>query len=152
MLYEEYPDSEWAERSLWLAGHYRLRLVDGPTYNQGDLLRAQQLLELSQRVHPRGVAFRDVNRDLAEVRETIALGEVLVADFHAARDNAAGERVRLANAALGYPDTDAGRWAASRLIDLGYDLETLRDPAFNSLDKLAPSPVWSGQCGYDQGS
>lgn len=149
-LHREYPESEWAERSLWLAGHYRLQLVDGPRYNQADLVRAHDLFTLSQQIHPRGVAFREVAEELKEVRETIALGEVLTAEFYLARENTAGERERLANAALGFPETEAGRYAAERLVDFGLDLESLRDPRFNSLDKLmlAP-PIWSGQCGYD---
>ncbi|GJM21567.1 MAG: hypothetical protein DHS20C15_14820 [Planctomycetota bacterium] len=142
-LFREYPTSEWAERSLWLAGHYRLRLVPGPRYNQAELLRAQELLRLSLREHPRGVAVHDARADLAAAREMMAESEVMIADFYAARDRDFGEQLKLANAALLYPDTRAGQQALERLAALGLDLQALGVARFNSLDKaVAPRSAW----------
>jgi len=142
-LYREYPTSEWAERSLWLAGHYRLRLVPGPRYNQAELLRAQDLLRLSLRVHPRGVAVHEAREDLEAAREMMAESELLIAEFYAARDRKAGEQLKLANAALLYPDTRAGKLASERLIAMGVDITKLDDARLNSLDKaVAPRSAW----------
>lgn len=142
-LYREYPTSEWAERSLWLAGHYRLRLVPGPRYNQAELLRAQDLLRLSLREHPRGVAFREAREDLAAAREMMAEGELLIAEFYAARERGAGEQLKLANVALLYPDTRAGEIAAARLAALGVNPGELNGARFNSIDKaVAPRSAW----------
>ena len=59
-LYTDYPESEWAERALWLAGHTRLRRVYRAGYNHGDLIKAHELFQLSRRVHPRGAAAAEV--------------------------------------------------------------------------------------------
>jgi tetratricopeptide (TPR) repeat protein len=138
-LFREYPESEWAELSLWNAGHFRLRLVYGPQYNRQEMLHAQHLLELSLEVHPRGVAARQARADLASVLDLLARGEVLVADFYRARDNIPGERLRLANAALTYPETGAGLLAAKRLAAMGLDLaEIAAQPRLSSRDTLQP--------------
>jgi len=141
-LFREYPDSEWAERSLWLAGHCRLQSVPGPEYNREELLRARKLLRLSLEVHPRGVNAQDAQADLLAVEGLLAAGEVLVADFYAGRGVAAGEHLRLANAALLYPDTEGGRAAAARLQAAGLDLATLAaTPSAHSMDAHEPRPA-----------
>lgn len=139
-LYREYPDSEWAERALWLAGHCRLRLVPGPRYNRDEMLRAHELLELSLKVHPKGMASADAAEDRARVRELLARGEVLTADFYAGRGRAEGERLRLVNALLLYPDTPAGVEAGQRLDALGVDLRTLT-LADGSVDNMRARPA-----------
>jgi len=140
-LATEYPDSEWAERSLWLAGHYRLRLVHGPAYNKDEMLRARALLERSLELHPRGSQAREAAADLAAVRDLLARGEVLVADFYAGRGNLPGERLRLANAALLFPETQAGLAAIQRLHGMGLDLATVAaDPSQSSIDTFVPPP------------
>jgi len=143
-LVETYPDSEWAERCLWLAGHNRLLHAQGAHYDRNDLLRARELLQRSLTVHPRGVALREVRADLAACEELLAESEVLVADFYRGRRNPTGELLRLANAALLYPQTLAGRQAAERLLALGLDPATLgADPRLNSMDAVrATRPLW----------
>lgn len=134
---DEYPDSEWAERCLWLAGSMRLREAQGPSYDRNDLLRAQELLQRSVTTHPRGVALAQARADLSACRELLARGELLVADYYAARGVPAGEQLRLANAALLYAETEAGREAAARLRAAGLDLAALgRDPRLNSVDTV----------------
>lgn len=140
-LFREYPDSEWAERALWLAGHFRLRLVYGPEYNRDEMLRAQALLELSLKTFPFGAKARESQEDLLKVRNLLADGEVLVADFYRARGNMVGERLRLANAAILFPTTEAGQVALQRLGELGIYLEDIEnDPVRTSLDTFEPPP------------
>lgn len=145
-VWNEYPDSEWAERSLWLAGHYRLRMIPGPQYNRDGLLKAEELLELSLTVHPRGVAAQDARLDLERVRNLLAESSVLVADFYHGRENPFGERLRLANVAILYPDTAAGRAARARLEAMGLDVEVLAlDPQLNSVDQAQSAGTeWEG--------
>lgn len=141
-LQREYPDSEWAERSLWLAGHCRLKSVPGPSYDREEQLRAWDVLRRSLALHPRGVAAAEAARDLAAVREMLARGEVLVADFYAGRGVLEGERLRLANAALAFPGTEAGEEARARLLAMGLDPAALAaDPALASLDTLKARPA-----------
>jgi len=141
---DEYPDSEWAERCLWLAGHMRLLVSGGPQYDRNDLLRAQDLLQRSLTQHPSGVAAPQAKEDLALTLELLAACEVVVADFYARRDVLPGETLRLANAALLYPETESGRRAKLRLEALGIDVASLaNDPARESIDKLRPvRPRW----------
>jgi tetratricopeptide (TPR) repeat protein len=143
-LAQDYPQSEWAERSLWLSGHCLLLAFAGPQYDRNDLLRAMQLLELSLRTHPRGVAAADARADLAFCREQLAQAELVVADFYASRGIVAGEELRLANAAMFYPDTEAGRVAREVLISRGYDPDLLvGDLRRSSVDKIrASQPRW----------
>ncbi|MDG2148580.1 MAG: outer membrane protein assembly factor BamD [Planctomycetota bacterium] len=144
-LFLEYPESEWAERSLWLAGHYRLMLVYGPEYNRDEMLRAEELLELSLETFPFGAKARESAEDLVKVKDLLAEGEVLVANFYRARGNMTGERLRLANAAILFPTTAAGEAALARLEGLGIDLEDIAaEPRLSSLDTfevpLDPDP------------
>ncbi len=141
---DEYGESEWAERCLWLAGHCRLRGASGPAYDRNELLRARDLLRRSLSIHPRGVALAEARADLASAEEQLAQAEVLVADFYAARGQATGEALRLANAALAWPQTAGGRLAAERLRALGLDpAELARDPRRHALDRLvATEPLW----------
>ncbi len=141
---DEYPDSEWAERCLWLAGHSRLTGSAGPQYDRNDLLAARETLERSVKTHPRGVAIREARADLAETLEKLAEAELVVADFYRDRGLPAGENLRLANAALLYPDTRAGREAVLRLGEQALDLKLLAgDPRLQSVDKVkATQPVW----------
>jgi len=134
---DEYPDSEWAERCLWQAGAVRLREAQGPAYDRNELLRAQALLQRSLREHPRGVALADARADLAACREQLAANELVVADFYQGRGVPAGELLRLANAALLYPETEAGRLARSRLLAAGLDPAALQgDPRRHSTDTV----------------
>jgi outer membrane protein assembly factor BamD (BamD/ComL family) len=138
---DEYPDSEWAERCLWLAGHCRLRESEGAVYDRNEALLARQLLERSISTHPHGVAVREAKADLAECRERLAQCELIVADFYAGRGVTSGEQLRLANAAILYPDTETGKAAAARLSAAGLDLATLaRDPSRNSIDAVKYRP------------
>jgi tetratricopeptide (TPR) repeat protein len=141
---DEYPDSEWAERCLWLAGHCRLRDARGPAYDRNELLRAAALLQRSLTTHPRGVAVLDARADLAACREQLAQAELVVADFYAGRGVPPGEIVRLANAASLYRDTPAGQAAAARLVAMGLDPAALaRDPRRNSIDTVKfVTPRW----------
>ncbi len=140
-LYRQYPESKWAERSLWLAGHYRLKLVFGPEYNRDEMLRAKKLLELSLEQHPYGAKAVEARADLNRVTELLARGEVLVANFYAARGNPDGERVRLANAALLFGGTEAGRDALGRLQAMGFDLKQLQNEArLSSTDTFVVLP------------
>jgi tetratricopeptide (TPR) repeat protein len=140
-LYREYPDSEWAERSLWLAGHFRLRLVFGPEYNRDEMLRAEKLLDLSLTVHPYGAKSREAEADLVKVRDLLAQGEVLVANFYRARGNIIGERLRLANAALLFSETTIGLDALKRLIRMGIDIkEVAGDVRLSSIDTFVATP------------
>ncbi|MGQ0553443.1 MAG: outer membrane protein assembly factor BamD [Planctomycetota bacterium] len=141
---DEYPESEWAERCLWLAGHCRLLMANGPVYDRNDLLRASDLLERSIKTHPRGAAVREARADLAQVLEQLAEAELVVADFYERRGVRLGTELRLANAALLYPNTAAGRRAAERLRAAGIDPETLRgDVKRHSLDTVrATQPLW----------
>jgi tetratricopeptide (TPR) repeat protein len=143
-LAEEYPLSEWAERSLWMSGHCLLNAYDGPQYDRNDLLRAGAMLELSLRTHPRGVAAADARKDLAWCREQLANAELVVATFYADRDMVVGEELRLANAAIFYPDTEAGQVAREILIARGYDPDVLSgDLRKSSVDKIrATQPRW----------
>ncbi len=143
-VFEEYPDSEWAERSLWLAGRCRLQEARGPAYDRNELLRAAALLQRSLTAHPRGVAVQDTRSDLAGCREQLAQAELVVADFYAGRGVPAGEVVRLANAASLYPDTQAGQVAAARLVALGLDPAAVaQDPRRNSIEKVKfVAPRW----------
>jgi hypothetical protein len=142
---EEYPESEWAERCLWLAGHCNLLLAGGPEYDRNDLLRARDLLDRSLKRHPRGVAAVQARQDLAEVLEQLAGAELWVADFYGGRGQTTGEQLRLANAALLYPETFGGQAARARLLAMGIDPESLRnDPRRNSLDTVKVSrPAWA---------
>ncbi|MHC5211240.1 MAG: outer membrane protein assembly factor BamD [Planctomycetota bacterium] len=144
---EEYPQSEWAERCLWLAGHCRMEIAQGPQYDRNSLLRARELLQRSIETHPRGVAIADARADLQTVLDQLAECEIIVAEFYAARGVPVGEQLRLANAALGYPDTPAGRWARDRLLAMGVDPAALAgDPAAHSLDAIrSVRPLWEQQ-------
>jgi len=141
---DEYPDGEWAERCLWLAGHMRLLVSGGPQYDRNDLLRARELLQRSLTQHPSGVAAPQAKEDLALTLELLAACEVVVADFYARRGVLDGETVRLANAALLYPGTESGQHAKARLLAMGIDVAKLADdPAMESTDKLkAVRPRW----------
>ena len=141
---DEYPDSEWAERCLWLAGRMRLLSSGGPQYDRNDLLRARELLERSLREHPSGVAAVQARADLGLTLEVLAACEVYAADFYARRHVSAGEDVRLANAALLFPNTESGRRARARLEAKGIDVAALADdPARQSIDKLKSTrPRW----------
>lgn len=133
-LFKEYPDSEWAERSLWLAAKMRLRRVYRAGYNHGDVYKAHELLQTSRRVHPRGAAAVEVKEDLAYTRDLIAESDLIVAAFYAARGHAYGEQLRLANAALLYPETAAGRLARDRLVAQGLDPDLMAgNPALTSI-------------------
>lgn len=146
-LAEEYPHSEWAERSLWLAGNSLLLAYDGPQYDRNDLLRAMEVLELSLRTHPRGVNAVDARKDLLFCREQLAHSELVVASFYASRGKLVGEELRLANAAIFYPDTEAGKVAREMLIARGRDLAALAgDLRRTSVDKIrATQPRWQVQ-------
>lgn len=134
-LFDEYPDSEWAERALWLAAHMRLRRVYRPGYDHGDMWKAHELLQTSRRVHPRGSSAREAKDDLVKVRELLAATDVMVADFYAGRGQVLGEQLRLANAALMYPETSSGLAAAQRLVAFGLDVDALAgDPRVSSVD------------------
>ena len=134
---DEFPDSEWAERCLWLAGHCRLNEALGPRYDRNELLRAEQLLKRSLKDHPRGVAVIESKADLANCREQLAQAELVVADFYAGRGVPPGEIVRLANAAALYPETEGGKQAAQRLLAMGLDPAVLaQDPTRNSIDTV----------------
>jgi len=141
---EEYPESEWAERCLWLAGHWNLLLSGGPEYDRNDLLRARDLLDRSARRYPKGVASRETQADLVTTINQLAEAEVYVADFYRDRQEAFGEQLRLANAALLYPETAAGSEAKARLLAYGIDPESLRnDPRRQSIDTVKVSrPAW----------
>lgn len=141
---DEYPDSEWAERCLWLAGHMRLLVSGGPDYDRNDLLRARELLQRSMKQHPSGAAAAQVREDLALTVELLAACEVVVADFYARRGVPLGETVRLANAAILFPETVSGRRARERLEAMGYDVAALaQDPGLNSVDAAkAVRPLW----------
>lgn len=137
-LVEEYPNSEWIERALWRAGHCRLRLALGADYDRNALLEAQAALERSLELYPDGVASADARRDLDEVLELLAAKELAVADFYRARGKAEGERLRLANAALLYPATAAGRAADARLRAQGVDPGTLAVSGSHAMDNVHP--------------
>ncbi len=138
-LFEEYPDSEWGELALWRAGWSRMQLSRGPEYDRDDLLRAKGRLEESLRLFPKGVSSAEARRDLDHVRSQLARSEVIVADFYRGRGVAAGERLRLANAWLLYPDTEPGQLAGQRLEAMGLDLQALRnDPMLSSVDAVRP--------------
>ena len=144
-LFDEYPDSEWAERSLWLAAHCRLKLVYAASYNHNGLLKAQELLRTSLRVHRRGVARKDVESDLASCRELLAETHLQAAEFYASRDRQVGRQLRLANAAILYPETLSGQAALEQLLAAGLDPELMAgDPGLTSIDREFPgqSP-WS---------
>ncbi len=142
---EEYPASEWAERCLWLAGHCNLLLAGGPEYDRNDLLRARNLLDRSLKRYPRGVAAQSSKDDLAIVIDELAQAELYVADFYARRGSTTGEVIRLANAALLYPETASGQQAIARLLAMDINPESLRnDPRRQSLDTVRVSrPAWA---------
>ena len=146
---DEYPESEWAERCLWLAGHCRMRGAEGPAYDRNELLLARDLLERSLSTHPRGVAAQDARADVVACREDLARAELFVADFYAGRGIAAGEQLRLANAAILYPDTAGGQEAAARLQALGLDPALLaQDRRLNSVDAVKHRPPrWEREAG-----
>lgn len=146
---DDYPESEWAERCLWLAGHCRLRGAEGPAYDRNELLQARELLERSLSRHPRGVAVQDARADLATCRESLGRAELIVADFYAGRGVTSGEQLRLANAALLYPDTKAGQEAASRLAAAGVDpLAIAKDKRLTSVDTVKyRAPRWEREAG-----
>jgi outer membrane protein assembly factor BamD (BamD/ComL family) len=141
-LVEEYPDSEWVELSLWQGGRCRMKLSNGPDYQRDDMLRAQDLFDKSLRLFPKGMAAGEVRADLIEVREALALNEIVVADFYRGRGVIKGEEIRLANAYLLYPETMGGQEARDRLIRMGVDLETLGlDPSLNAVDNVKPGKL-----------
>jgi len=145
-LVDEYPDSEWAERALWLAAHCRLEVVHAAGYNQNGMLKAQQLLRRSLRVHPRGVARAEAEADLITCRELLAASHLMVGDFYASRGYGGGERLRLANAAILYPETASGMAARERLLSQGLDLGQLAlEPGLSSIERDVPAQgPWSG--------
>jgi outer membrane protein assembly factor BamD (BamD/ComL family) len=141
-LVDEYPDSEWVELSLWRGGVCRVKLSNGPDYQRDDLLRAQDLFQQSLRLFPKGMAAAEVRAALIEVRESLALNEIVVADFYRSRGIIKGEELRLANAFLLYPDTMGGQEARDRLLRLGVALETLDlDPSLNAVDNVRPGKL-----------
>ena len=144
-LIETYPESEWVERSLWRAGWCRLQLAQGPEYDRDELLRAQEQLRTSLRQFPRGVAAQEAAADLARVRDELSRAELVVADFYRSRGRWDGERLRLANAFLLYPETQAGAEARARLLAANVDLEALQiEPGLSSVDSVKPgNPPWS---------
>jgi len=144
-LYTEYPQSEWAERALWLAANNRLKRVHDAGYNNGDLIKAHELLQLSRRVHPRGSSAADVRADLLHSREMLAGAELVVASFYASRGKPYGEQLRLANAALMYPETEAGKAARERLVSAGLDLDAMAsDPNLSSTDsRVSRKSPWA---------
>lgn len=147
-LYKDYPESEWAEKALWLAGHMRLEISHGAHYDRDDLLRSEILLRRSLAEHPRGMYQAEVRADLARVREVLARCELDVADFYAARGEDAGQQLRLANAAILYPDTQAGTEARQRLEALGLDPKVLAaDSRLNAVDNVAPGVDRFGERG-----
>jgi len=139
-LVEEYPNSEWVERALWRIGYCRMRLAMGAEYDRNMLLAARQALQRSLDLYPRGVASDEARRDLGEVLEMLASKELAVADFYRARGQAEGERLRLANAALLYPTTEAGRQAERRLAELGLDPRALASAGAHSIDNVHAEP------------
>ena len=144
-LVEDYPESEWAELSLWLAAHCRLKLVYAPGYNHNGLLKAQELLRTSLRVHRRGVARKDAEADLASCRELLASTHLQAAEFYASRNRDRGRQLRLANAAILYPETVSGQAALEQLLAAGLDPDLMAvDPGLTSIDREFPdkSP-WS---------
>jgi hypothetical protein len=146
---DEYPGSEWAERCLWLAGHCRLIDSQGPVYDRNELLHARDLLERSIARHPRGVAVKEARADLAQCREELARCELSVADFYAGRGVVSGEQLRLANAALLYPDTPGGKEALARLAAEGLDPAAIgKDPRASSVDAIRyRAPRWEREAG-----
>lgn len=144
-LIETYPESEWVERSLWRAGWCRLQIAQGPEYDRDELLRAQEKLRTSLRTFPRGVAAQEAAADLARVRDQLARSELVVADFYRSRGKWEGERLRLANAWLLYPETQAGALARDRLAAANVDLEALEtDAGLSSVDSVKPGKQpWS---------
>ena len=141
-LVNEYPESEWVEKALWQMGHVRLKAAQGAQYDRDDLLRAKAALVRSVEAHPRGMFVQRALEDIAVVDEALARSEVLVADFYASRGQEDGEVLRLANAALIYPETASGKEAIARLQAAGYDLEELeKDPTRQSLDSVAPGEL-----------
>lgn len=134
-LFDEYPASEWAERSLWMAAHCQLERVYKAAYNRRALLKALRFLKLSREVHPRGAAMAQVRDDLASCRELLAATHLAIAEFYAGRGRGLGEELHLANAAAGYGETESGQLARQRLLARGLDPAALAaDPAYHSLD------------------
>lgn len=141
-LFEEYPDSEWIEHGLWQAGRSRMMLSRGPEYARDDLLRAQGIFQRSLDTFPKGMRARDVETDIAFVRERLAEYELLVADFYRNRGEPEGERIRLVNAYLLYPNTLAGEAAQQRLEAMGVDFALLKDnPSLTAVDNVVPGRV-----------
>ncbi len=141
-LVDEYPGSEWVEKALWRIGHVRLAAAQGALYDRDDLLRAKAALVRSIEARPKGMFVQRALEDIAVVDEELARSEVLVADFYASRGKQEGEVMRLANAALIYPETASGKEAAARLGAYGLDLDELvNDPARQSLDSVAPGEL-----------
>ncbi len=95
-------------------------------------------------VHPRGVAVQDARADLAACIEELARSELVVADYYAGRGATIGEQLRLANAAILYPDTAAGKEARERLTAAGLDPARLAQEAgLNSADAVKyQTPRW----------
>ncbi len=153
-LFEQHPESEWAEDARWRAGHCLLKQSQGPAYDRTELLRAQDFFEESLRLYPKGVAIQRVREDLWTVRNLLASYEVQVADFYQRRNQPQGERIRLVNAALLYPETNAGAQAALRLKEYGIDLEILdreailSNPRLQSVDNIqAGARLFGGRRG-----
>lgn len=146
-LWKEYPGSEWAERSLWMAASCRLERVHAAGYNHSDLAKAHELLQASRRVHPRGAAEVQVRADLERAREMLALSHVIVADFYAARGKPVGEQLRLANAAVLFPETAAGRSARDRLLAAGLDPGVMAaQTSATSIDtRVEPLSPWEAE-------
>lgn len=141
-LVEEYPDSEWIEKAVYQIGHVRLLAAQGAKYDRDDMLRARASLARSLQEHPKGVFAERARADLDAIDEELARSEVLVADFYRSRGKERGEIVRLANAAILYPETEAGREATARLVAQGLDPDELADdPELQSLDSVAPGEL-----------
>lgn len=132
-LYEQYADSEWAEKALFESGNQMLRLVAGPRYNREGLLVAAGLLSRSLREHPRGRFLHEARAALDTALEWLGEHHLQVAEFYAARANLEGELLRLENASRAYPETPAGREALARLRARG------GDRGGHSLDKEQPT-------------
>src|SRR5262249_477803 len=107
---DEYPDTDCAQPPLCLPAPTRpppprRPPAGGPRSAPNDLLRAGEPREPSLTTPPPGVAVKEARADLAETLEKLADAELVVADFYESRGVTEGANLRLANAALLYPQT-----------------------------------------------
>lgn len=111
-----HPTSEWAAFARFRLAMTSFLRVRGPEYDFAQMTLARNELRDYLALDPERPEFRrDAQNALAQTEAWLARRHVIIADFYRTVGSAAGERMHLERASVGFPGTAAGRAAAIRL-------------------------------------